>query len=641
MREQELRKGGRPSARRPRGRRAEDQVAAKTMTAAEAVKAIKSGQHVLIGSGAAEPAALVEALAARRDELFDVEALHLLTLGPAPYAAPEFAGHIRHNALFIGPNVRSAVRGGLADYTPCFLCEVPELIRSGRLRVDAALIQVSPPEHGTCTLGVSVDILKAAVEKASYVVAQVNAGMPRTRGLTTVLVEDIDAFVFQDAPLPELAAAPASPAALWIGRYVSSLVEDGSTIQAGIGAVPDAVLSALSGKKDLGIHSEMLSDGMLDLMERGVVTGRRKSIHAGKAVASFCLGSRRLYEAASSDPAVELYPVDYVNDPCIIAENERMVSINSALQVDLTGQVAADAVEGSFYSGVGGQVDFIRGAARSPGGKSIIAMQATAQEGAVSRITARLEAGAGVVTTRADVDCVVTEYGIAELKGRSIRERAVALIQAAHPRFRQALLEEAKALGYVDAGHVLPSPESGRYLVDLECRRAFDGLETLIRPLKASDERALKDLFYSQSRETTLMRFGMPLKRLTERQFQELVAIDFVNSAAIGAFAGERLIAVARYSVDPGSRAAEAAVTVHDEFQGKGLGTFLMSYLAWIAREQELEALRVEVLSVNLKMRRMLDRCFTKVTETDMGPDGVAITARLSDWKGRGNPAEA
>ena len=612
----------------------------KLTSAREAAARLRSGQHVVIGSGAAEPQALVEALAARREELFDVEVLHLLTLGPAPYADPAFAGHLRHNAFFIGPNVRGAVTQGLADYTPCYLFEIPSMIRSGRVRVDAALIEVAPPRGGSCSLGVSVDILRAAVEAADYVVAQVNAHMPATHGNTLLPLSEIDAFVPGDHALPELPRPEATAAALWIGRYVAQLVDDGATIQAGIGAVPNAVLAALAEKKDLGVHSELISDGVLSLLEAGAVTGRRKTLHPDKVVCSFCFGGARLYEAVAR-PEFEFHPVDYVNDPFVIARNDKMVSINSALEVDLTGQVAADSLGHSFYSGVGGQVDFIRGAARSKGGRSIIAMPSTADAGRCSRVRCCLREGAGVVTTRADVDFVVTEYGIASLKGRTIRERALALVGIAHPRFREELLAQAKRRGYLDAGHVLP-PAGDRYLVELECRRRFGDLDVFFRPIKPTDERRLKDLFYSQSKETTLMRFGVPLRFLSEAQFQDLVTIDYLSSVAIAAFApykdSIRMIGVGRFYADPGGKTAEAAVTVHDDYQVRGIGTFLIDYLAWIAKERGLESLRCEVMTPSSGMLRTLQRRFTKIRESGAGPDGVTLTARLADWKGRGNP---
>ncbi|TPW21596.1 MAG: acetyl-CoA hydrolase, partial [Elusimicrobia bacterium] len=379
----------------------------------------------------------MSALCERSGELSDVEAVHLLTLGRTPYA--EKAGGIRHNALFIGANVRGAVGAGLADYTPCFLSEVPGMFRSGRMPLDAALVMVSSPRRGRVSLGVAVDVVKAAVGAAAYVVAQVNPRMPWTRGESTLPLSDFDALVERSEELCELPAGEPSAAALWIGRYVASLVDDGATLQLGIGAIPDAVLSRLGGKKDLGLHTEMFSDGALALMDSGVINNRRKTVDPGVAVTSFCLGSRRLYDAVHDDPRFAFRPTERVNDPFVIAAQDRMVAVNSALAVDLTGQVAADSLGHSFYSGVGGQVDFMRGASRSKGGRAVIALPSTAKGGAVSRISLALDPGTGVVTTRADVDFVVTEYGIAALKGRTIRERALALIQVAHPSFRDGL----------------------------------------------------------------------------------------------------------------------------------------------------------------------------------------------------------
>ncbi|HVE13506.1 MAG TPA: GNAT family N-acetyltransferase, partial [Elusimicrobiota bacterium] len=616
----------------------------RKMSAREALAPIRSGARVLVGSGAAEPQELTHALAARGTELCNIEVLHLLTLGTAPYAQAKYRDCFRHNALFIGPNVRDAVARGLADYTPCFLSEVPRLIRSGRIPVDVALIEVTPPEGGVCSLGVSVDIVKAAVEAAEYVVAQVNCAMPWTLGDSFIKVSDIDAFVVKEEPILELPRPEPTAAALWIGRYVARLIEDGDTIQAGIGAIPDAVLSALMDKKDLGIHSEMISDGVLALWRAGKITGARKSLHPGKIVAGFCLGSRALYEAVSRNPTFEFYPSDYVNAPSVIAKNERMVAINSALQVDLTGQVGADSLGHRFYSGVGGQVDFIRGAAASPGGRSIIALPSTAKKGSVSRIVPAMSEGTGVVTSRADIDFVVTEYGIASLKGKTIRERAVALIQVAHPKHRAELAKAAKAVGYLDEGHVLPVLEEP-YRAELEAKRRFGEEEVFFRPIKPSDERYLKELFYTQSQETTYLRYGMALKRLSEKQFQEMVAIDYRNSMAIAAFARaggrQRMIAVARYYVLPGSKSAEAAFTVHDDFQGLGIGRFLVHYLSWIAQERGLEAFEAEVLSVNGPMRRLFRESFRGARERILGPDGVLISVRLAERKGAGNPALA
>lgn len=604
----------------------------KTITAAQALAPLRSGQRVLVGSGAAVPQALVAALSARAMDLADVEVMHLMTLAKAPYAAPAYKGHVRHNALFIGANTREAVGAGLADYTPCFLHEVPGLFRSGHLPLDVALVQVAPPRGARASLGVSVDVVKAAVETASYVVALVNPNMPWTEGDSTVLLSDIDAFVAGDGPILELPVREATAEALWIGRYVRELVEDGSTIQVGIGAIPDAVLAALAGKKDLGVHSEMISDGVLDLVDSGVVTGKNKTLHPGAVVTSFCMGSPRLYDAVRDNPRFLFHPSDYVNDPVVIARNQKMVSINSALLVDLTGQVAADSLSGRLYSGVGGQVDFVRGATASKGGKSVIVLPSTAKGGTVSRISAALTPGTGVVTSRADIDYVVTEYGIASLKAKTIRQRAVALIQIAHPRFRAALASEAAKAGLLDPGHVLPPPE-GAYPIELQSRRRVGELDLLVRPLSPADERALKELFYAQSEETTALRFGTPLSRLSETQFQELVAIDFRTSMALGAFLCEgrrrRLVGVARYHARAGESEADLSVAVRDDFQRKGVGSVLVRALAQTGAERGVEAFRGEERGPGIV--RLLRKCFTEVRERGIGPNGARIWARLAD----------
>lgn len=614
----------------------------KALTPAQAAGLVASGQRVFVGSGAAEPQALVQALCARSGTLSDVEVIHLLTLGSAPYAAAGAGGGIRHNALFIGANVRGAVRAGLADYTPCFLSEIPGMFRSGRIPLDAALVMVSPPRRGKVSLGVAVDVVRAAVDSAKTVVAQVNPRMPWTHGESSVPLSEFDAVVEKEEALCELPASEPSAAAMWIGRYVASLVDDGATLQLGIGAIPDAVLARLGSKKDLGIHTEMLSDGALALMEAGVVTNRRKTVDPGVSVTSFCLGSRRLYEAVHDDPRFSFRPTERTNDPFLIAQQERMVAVNSALAVDLTGQVAADSLGHAFYSGVGGQVDFMRGASRSKGGRAVIALPSTAKDGAVSRITLSLEPGTGVVTTRADVDFVVTEYGIAALKGRTIRERALALIQVAHPAFRAGLAAQAAKAGLLDEGRLIGGGE--RYEVEWEARREFGGETLFIRPLKPTDERRLKELFYSQSPETTWLRFGVPLKSLSERQFQELVAIDSRQSFALGVFAGERprqrLVAVARYFAPPGSDYGEPAFTVHDDFQGRGLGGFLIDYLSYAAQEKGLKGFRAQMLSGNSRMRAALASRFAKVRSEDRAGQAL-LTVDFKDRRRAGDPRTA
>jgi acyl-CoA hydrolase len=416
----------------------------RVVSAQEALSVVKSGDRVFVHSVAAAPSRLVEALTARAPELRVVEIVSLHTEGEAPYAAPEMARSFRVNALFVGPNVRAAVEDGRADYLPVFLSEVPSLFRSGVLPLDVALVHVSPPDrHGFCSLGVSVDVSRAAVQSARTVIAQVNPRMPRTHGDGLIHVDAIDFMVQVDEPVHELPPREPSDVERAIGRHCAELVEDGATVQIGIGAIPEATLSALSDHHRLGIHTEMLSDGVVELVEKGVVTGEMKRVHPGKIVAGFALGSRRLYDFLDDNPQVAMLDMAYVNDVEVIRRNPRVTAINSAIEVDLTGQVCADSIGDRQYSGVGGQMDFIRGAALSEGGKPIIALPAIATNGE-SRIVSYLKPGAGVVTTRAHVHFVVTEYGIADLFGKNLRQRAAALIAIAHPSHRDALAAEAR-----------------------------------------------------------------------------------------------------------------------------------------------------------------------------------------------------
>ena len=427
--------------------------ARKIATAEEAVRAILPGRRILISSGAAEPGRLVQALVTHGTQLRGNEIVHLMTLGAAPYVAPGLEERFRHMAFFIGSNVRPAVQEGRADFLPVFLSEIPQLITSGRIGVHAALIQVSPPDqHGFVSLGVSVDIVRGAVDTADIILAEVNPQMPRTLGDSFLHVDHIAHLVPVDDPLPELVVEPLDDVCRQIGHHAAQLIPNGATLQMGIGRIPDAVMSGLKERSDLGIHTEMLSDGVMALAKAGVITGRKKTLLPGKIVTSFVMGTRALYDWVDDNAAVEMRPSSFTNDTFQIARNDQMVALNSALAVDLTGQVAADSIGGRFFSGIGGQVDFIRGAARSKGGKPIIALPSTAKNGEISRIVAVLEEGAGIVTSRGDIHYVVTEYGVADLWGKNIRQRTMALIGIAHPDFRGELLAAAKARKYIFPG---------------------------------------------------------------------------------------------------------------------------------------------------------------------------------------------
>ncbi len=580
-----------------------ERYADRIATPEQAIQRVKPGRRILVGSGAAEPCALVNALVKDGTHLQDNEVVHLLTLGEAPYVRPELQDRFRHTAFFIGPNVREAINEGRADFLPVFLSEIPLLIRSRRVRIDVALIQVSPPDaHGFVSLGVSVDVVRAAVDTAELVLAEVNPHMPRTHGDSFVHVSRIDRLIPVDVPLLALTPEPPGPEALEIARNVASLIPDGATIQAGIGQIPDATLEALSEHNDLGVHTEMLSDGVMRLAERGVITGKRKSVLPGKMVTSFIMGSRALYAWAHENPALELRPSEYTNDPFVIARNDRMVAINAALAVDLTGQVASDTLMGRFYSGIGGQVDFIRGAARSRGGKAILALRSTAKGGTVSRIQPVLEEGAGVVTSRGDVRYVVTEYGAADLWGKNVRERAVALIEIAHPKFRAALLEEAKRRRYVFPDQRVP--RAVYPVCEVRRERLPGGPEILLRPVRMADEEELQRLLYSLSDESLYHRFMTFHRTHPHAEMQQLVDLDYEQSMALVACDPDTgdLIGLSRYDVDPATRLAEIAFVVRDDWQGRGVGSALLRRMSEVARARALVGFTAEILSTNRPM---------------------------------------
>jgi acyl-CoA hydrolase/ribosomal protein S18 acetylase RimI-like enzyme len=589
----------------------QERFADRTVTAEEAVAVVRPGQRVFIGSGAGEPQTLVEALSARGD-LSDTEIVHILTLGVATYAEPRLGNRFRHNAYFIGPNVREAIAEGRADYTPIFLSEIPRLFRSGRVVIDVAMIAVSPPDaHGYCSYGVSTDIVKAAAESARFVIAEVNEQMPRVLGDCFIHVRDIDRLVASDRTVLEAVQGEPDEMAKKIARHIANLVVDGATLQLGIGTIPDAVLHYLTDFKDLGVHTEMFSDGIIPLVEKGVINTSKKSLHRGKIIATFVMGSRRLYDFIDNNPLVEFHPTEYVNDPFVISRNDKMIAINSAIEVDLTGQVCSDSLGTMFYSGIGGQVDFVRGASRSKGGRAIIALPSTVVDGSISRIVPTLKSGAGVVTSRGDVHYVVTEYGAAYLHGKTMRERAMALIGVAHPKFRPWLMAEAKARKLVYADQVeLPMrpatyPEELERSIELE-----DGQSVFLRPLKLTDEALLKALFYQLSPESIHYRFFQLLKSMPHEKLQEFLRIDYeadmafvVLTSAIDEDA--EMVGIAHYLRDPRTNFADSAFLVRDDWQGRGVGTRLMAALVEAARLQGIAGFTADVLARNEAMLRV------------------------------------
>ena len=579
---------------------------------------IHPGDHIFIGTACGEPQYLVNAMVkyveSHPKAFFDAEVLHVWTLGIAPYTDQKFKSNFRLNSFFIGNNARDAVNKGIADYTPIFLSEVPDMFRKGDVPVDVALVQVSlPDEHGFMSLGISVDITKAAVESASLVVAQVNSKMPRLHGDSFIHLSKVDYIVLHDEPLLEYESTVSDNIAQKIGRYVARIVEDGDTIQVGYGSLPNAILANLSDKKSLGVHTELLTDGIIDLIKKGVIDNSKKNINKGHTVATFCMGKKATYEYINDNPSIKFYPSDYINHPRTISSNANMVAINSGLEMDLTGQATAESLGNIFYSGIGGQADFMRGAVLSPGGKTILAMQSTAQDGKVSRIVPFLKDGAGVTLTRGDVHYVVTEYGIAYLHGKNIRERSMDLIAIAHPKFRPQLIAEAKKLGLIYKDQAFIPGERGKYPDELETHKTTrTGLNLFIRPVRISDETLLKDFFYSLSDDSTYKRFISARKDMPHERLQEFVVIDYTQEIVLLAFIGddeenEKVIAVGQFGIDENKHTAEVAVVVRDDFQNRGIGHAMLSHLTYLAKKQGLLGFTAEVLVDNLQMIKLFE----------------------------------
>ncbi len=594
---------------------------------------IEPGMRLFLGSGAAEPRAIIKAINEKLLYTEDMEILHILTLGLTPYEKEPFCKNVRYSAMFIGPTIRDAIQQGRGDYIPIFLSEIPDLFKKRHIKIDMAIISVSPPDkYGFCSYGVNVDIVKAAAENARIVVAEMNNQMPRTLGDSFIHISQINYIVETDMPLIELKHPKPNDVAVKIGKNIAKLVEDGSTLQIGIGTIPDAALYELKDKNDLGVHTEMFSDGIIDLIEKGIITNRKKTIHKDKIIASFCMGTKKLYQFVDNNPLIEFHPIEYTNDPFIIGQNDKMVSINGAIQIDLTGQVVADSIGYYFYSGFGGQVDFIRGAARSKGGKPIIVMPSTAKGGTLSRIVSRLDPGAGVVTSRADVHYVITEYGIAYLHGKNIRDRCMQLISIAHPDFRDKLLEEAKELGYVPKDQLPLTPMGRYYPQQYEKYEKFGDLTVFFRPIKPTDEPMEREFFYRLSDETVYFRFFSYLKALPHEKLQHLVNIDYQDEMAIVAIIGppenEEIIGIVRYNRDSRDNFAEVAIVVRDDYQNRGIGTYMLKYITQIAMERGISGFQAEVLASNKKMLRVFYKIGMKI-ETRLEEDTYSLKLKF------------
>lgn len=592
----------------------------KITTAEAALTAIKSGDHVFLGSACATPRTLITALEASDRALDDIEIFHFLVDGAIPVLDGVPKTRFFHKAFFVDRDMREVIKQGQGDYIPLPIASVPRLLGNGALTVDVALIQVSMPDkNGFVSFGVSADITRALVLNAKTVIAELNPNMPRTCGDAFISMDQIDRAVVVDLPVIEFVHPPVDDSvAEQIARNVSRIIEDGSTLQIGLGRIPNEMLKYLDARRDIGIHTDVLCDPVIDLIEKGVVTGRMKSIHNSQVVTSYCMGTKRLYDLIDNNPLFAFYPLDYVCDPTVIAKNHKMVSVTQAWAVDLMGQVCSDQFQGELYSGVSTQPDFIRGAAESPSGKPIICLASTTDDGQESRIRPLLREGEAITIPRADVHYVVTEYGTVYLFGKSIREKALALIEIAHPSHRARLLEEARRLGYVRRDQDLKCKAGGtntcRYPVEAEREVTLkDGTKIYIRPSRASDVRSLQEIFYRLPPEDVYTRFFIGLKYLPVSKAEYLCNVDYEKEMAFVVTHGERenekVVGSAFYVVDPSRNMADVAYMILHEWQGMGLGTHLQQRMAEYARSKGIRGFTADILRTNTAMLKLAGKC--------------------------------
>lgn len=596
----------------------------------KAVSIVQSGDRVFVGTACATPRTLIQALETWGAYIRDVQMIHFLTDGAVPSSEGESATKFQHKVFFVGTDMKETVKQGKADYIPISIAQVPGLIENGRIAIDVAMVQVSPPdEHGYVSLGVSVDITRAAVMKAKKVIAEINPNMPKTLGDTIIPMDRFDQMVLVDTPVIEYEHTPADAVAEQIARYVARIIDNGSTIQIGLGRIPNEMLKYLTERRNLGIHSDVITDPVIDLIEKGVITGKEKAIHPGQVVASYCMGTKRLYDMIHMNPMFLFKPIDYVCDPAILSGNNKFVSVSQAFAVDLTGQVCSDQFAGEFYSGVSSQPDFLRGAANSPGGKPIICLPSTTDDGKESRIRPLLHEGEGVTISRSDVHYVITEYGIAYLLGKSIRDRALSLIEIAHPSFREMLLDEGKRLRYLRQDQTLKSkvayPEKEEREIGLK-----DGKKVIIRPAKASDARGLQEIFYNLPLEDIRTRFFTYMKSLSVSEAEYLCNVDYENEMAFMAVTGEReneiVVGSSCYFVDQTTNIAEVAYMILSEWQGLGLGSALQDRMTEYAKSKGLRGFRADILPENIKMMRLAQQGENVSLKT---ADGVADVTTL------------
>jgi len=581
-------------------------------SAAEAIAQIRPGQRVFIGTGCGQPQLLVSALINRAAKLDDIEIIHLLTLGEPTYRHVELVKHFRVNSFFIAEDFGTKMQAGVGNYTPIFLSEIPRLFESGRFPIDVALIQVTPPnEHQMCSLGVSVDITKSAAANAGLVIAEVNPQMPWTIGDSLLSIHDLDILVPSETPLLEANLPEPTDTSRRIAEYIAALITDGSTMELGTDPICRAVLQSLKDKCDLGIHTEVLSDAIVDLFDMGVITGKQKTVDRGKIVATLCMGTRKLFDRINNNPTFCIHPAEYVSDPQLISQQHNIVAISTALEVDLTGQVCANLLSDRFFCGISGHMDFIHGAARAAGGKSIVALESTKNNGTASRIVSHLSRGANVTASCCEVHYVVTEFGVAYLHGKSLQERVLSLISVAHPDFQAGLFEEAIKSNYISPdlatveGKIFVGPQELRTSLVLE-----DGTKISFRPMHPIDERQLRELLHSLSPKSFYYRFMSNMSKIPQKQIQDFVYIDYRSDMAIvGTLPeshGEQIIAVSRYYLNPRTNRAELGMIVHDRWQNRGIGTFMLKYLITIARRNGIAGFTAEVLRDNKPMLAVL-----------------------------------
>ena len=612
----------------------------KVISAEKAVSKIKNGSRVFIGTGCGEPQHLIKAMV-NESTIQDILVYQMLSSTVSQYIDDEsFRRRFSLKLFFISDSMRKAAFEGKIDYIPAYLSRIPRLFASHRIGLDVALVQVSPPDtFGYCSLGVSVDITRSGLENARLVIAQVNPLMPRTWGDSFVHVDEIDWLVPYEEPLVEMRPAEKdNEIARRIGHFVSQLVDDGATLQMGFGHLPYAIMQYLDTKNDLGLHTQLINDGLLPLFEKKVITNRRKSLLPGRVVASLCMGSKKLYDYVNNNPAFYFRSSEFVNDPTVIARNDNLISISSALEVDLTGQICSDSMGYLFYSGIGDQVDFLRGSAMSKGGFSIVALPSTAQNGSVSRIVSHLSEGAGVATTRGDVNFVITEYGIAELQGKSIYQRVMELAQIAHPKFREQLIEVAKKRHYIFGDQLPPSSEDLLFLESYKSTfKLKNGKTAEFRPLLPSDEIAYRNFFYSLQEKTIYMRFFYRMRSFSHEIVQKhWASVDYRKNMSIVGLVQKgghkEIIAIGTYAFES-EQVAEIAFVVREDYQGMGIASYLLGELEHIAKENNYTRFLASVLRENSAMIQVFKKRYPNLKKSTQSGNEVLIEMDLSDSK--------